>query len=128
MANRPLSLLYAAGLLFLIGASGMAAGGGMLGSVANSGGTLADDVRAAGAGIGTAIAAYGFFAVFAGAGLILLKRWGWRLGLGLIVVGLVFLGTAFAAAGFDPIIGFGAILWGVTFACLVVPSTRGALR
>jgi hypothetical protein len=128
MAGRPLTLIYAAGLLFLIGASGMAAGGTLLGAAGNNGGTLAEDVRAAGLGMGTVIAAYGFFAVFAGAGLILLKRWGWRLGLGLIVAGLLIQVGIVAGIGWDPVIGFGAILWAITFACLVLPSTREALR
>jgi hypothetical protein len=128
MVGRPLTLIYAAGLLFLIGASGMAAGGTLIGAAGNDGGSLAQDVRAAGGGIGTVIAAYGFFAVFAAAGLFLLKRWGWRLGLGLSVVGLVILGGIVVGVGWDPIIGFGLILWGITFACLVLPSTREALR
>ena len=128
MAGRPLTLIYAALLLFIIGASGVAAGGSLIGAVGNGGGTLAEDVRAAGTGMGTAIAAYGFFAVFAGAGLILLKRWGWRLGLGLIVAGLLLQLGIVVGIGWDPVIGFGAILWTITFACLVLPSTRAALR
>jgi hypothetical protein len=128
MAGRPLTLIYAALLLFLIGASGIAAGGTMLGAAANGGGSLADDVRAAGVGIGTVIATYGFFAVAAGAGLILLKRWGWRLGLGLIAAGLVILVGIVAGIGLDPVIGFGASLWAITFACLLLPTTRAALR
>jgi hypothetical protein len=128
MAGRPFTLIYAAVLLFLIGASGLAAGGTLLGAAGNGGGTLAEDVRAAAVGIGTAIAAYGFFGVAAGAGLILLKRWGWRVGLGLIVVGLVVQVGILVGIGWDPVTGFGAILWAITFTCLVLPSTRGALR
>jgi peptidoglycan/LPS O-acetylase OafA/YrhL len=128
MSGRPISLLYAAGLLFLIGASGMAAGGGLLGSLANGSTAVAPGVRSAALAIGTTMAVYGFVAVLAGAGLVLLRRWAWRVGIGLIVLGLVALVAAFAGAGGDLIIGFGLALWVLTLACLVVPSTRAALR
>lgn len=128
MSARPISLLFAAALLFLIGASGMAAGGGLLGSVANGGTTAAPDLRTAALGLGTVMAGYGFVAVLAGAGLVLLRRWAWRVGVGLTVLGLVALVGAFAGAGGDVPIGLGLTLWGLALACLVVPPTRAALR
>lgn len=128
MSARPISLLFAAALLFLIGASGMAAGGGLLGSVANDGPAVAPDLRTAALGMGTVMAAYGFVAVLAGAGLVLLRRWAWRVGVGLAILGLVTLGWAFAGAGGDLPIGVGLALWSLALACLVAPPTRAALR
>jgi hypothetical protein len=126
MTTRPISLILAAGLLILIGLSGMAAGGSLLGSVAN--GTIASaDVRAAALALGTTIAAYGFATVLAAFALILFRRWGWRLGLGLIILGLVALLIALAAAGPDPVLLYGIALWGATLACLVAPDTRRAV-
>ena len=127
MSARPISLILAAGLLLLIGVSGMAAGGGLLGTVAN-GTPETSDVRTAALAIGTTMAAYGFVAVLAGVALLLLRRWAWRLGIALIVLGLVALGTSLIAAGGDPVLAFGAILWSATLVCLVAPDTRSGAR
>lgn len=123
MIARPISLILAAGLLILIGFSGMAAGGGLLGLVPQSQSTTAE-VRAAALALGTGMAAYGFIAVLAGVALLILRRWAWRLGIMLAVVGLVLLGGALLAVGPDGILGFGVIVWGATLACLVAPDTR----
>ncbi len=131
MTARPLSLIVAAGLLILIGASGMAAGGGLLGVGMNGGpvGSGADEsVTRAAIGLGTGIAGYGFAAVLAGVGLILLRRWAWRTGVFLIVLGFIALGGASAAIGTaDPVLLLGVIIWGLTLACLFAGSTRDAL-
>jgi hypothetical protein len=125
MTARPISLILAAGLLILIGASGMAVGGGLLGLVAD-GVDIGPDVRAAAVAIGTTIAAYGFVAVLAGVALLLLRRWAWRLGVGLVVVGLVALGGALLSVGPGTVLGFGVATWGATLACLAAPDTRRA--
>jgi hypothetical protein len=126
MTARPIPLILAAGLLILIGLSGMAVGGQLLGAAGN-GDVSGVDIRGAALGLGTTIAAYGFLSVVAAVGLLTLRRWGWRLGVLLILLGLVALGSAAAAGGLDPIIGFGAVLWGATLACLFASETRRAL-
>ncbi|HEX2756598.1 MAG TPA: hypothetical protein VHM48_14110 [Candidatus Limnocylindrales bacterium] len=126
MLARPISLILAAGLLILIGLSGMAAGGGLLSTIANGSSTTAD-VRAAALAFGTTMAVYGFAAVLAGVGLLIFRRWAWRLGLLLSVVGLVLLTGAQLAAGPDLILGFGVAVWVTTFVCLVAPDTRRAV-
>jgi hypothetical protein len=123
MTARPLSLIFAAGLLLLIGASGMAAGGGLLGSIAN-GTAMGVDIRGAALALGTMIAGYGFVAVLAGVGLLMLRRWAWLLGILLIAIGLAFLAVATLNAGVDVILGFGVGLWGATLACLLASDTR----
>ena len=126
MANRPISLVFGAILLILIGGSGMAAGGGLLGVALNGGAT--GDVRQSGLTMGALIAAYGFATVLAGVGVLLLRRWAWRLGLLLVVMGLVLLVYALAAVGsLDSMLVSGALLWGLTLVCLVVPGTQRAL-
>ena len=126
MTARPISLILAAGLLILIGLSGMAAGGD-LAATAKSGADVAADVRFAALALGSTIASYGFAASVAGVGLILLRRWAWRLGLVLVVVGLVLLVVAIIAAGPDRFFAFGLAIWGATFACLAAGATRGAV-
>ncbi|HLO36458.1 MAG TPA: hypothetical protein VK194_10265, partial [Candidatus Deferrimicrobium sp.] len=123
MTARPISLILATGFLIVIGLSGMAAGGTFLGSVVN-GTVTASDVRAAGLALGSTMAAYGFATVLAGVGLLLPRRWAWRLGTVLIIAGLVALGGAVIAAGADPILTFGVAIWGATLACLAAPATR----
>ena len=126
MTARPISLILAAGLLILIGTSGMAVGGGLLGSVVN-GTATAPDTRAAGITIGSTIAAYGFAAVLAGVALLIFRRWAWRLALLLIVLGLVGLGGALLAVGPDAVLASGLVIWAVTLVCLVAPDTRRAV-
>ena len=126
MTARPLSLILAAGLLLLIGLSGMAAGGGLLGSVPN-GPVVGVDVRGAALALGTTIAVYGFVTVLAGVGLLLFRRWAWRLGLAVAAIGLVFLAAAMSAAGPDVVLGFGVAVWGATLACLLATDTRRAV-
>ncbi|MDQ3127372.1 MAG: hypothetical protein M3Q66_02795 [Chloroflexota bacterium] len=126
MSPRPISLILAAGLMILIGVSGMAAGGGLLG-VALNGGSPAD-IRQAGLAMGSVIAGYGFIVVLAGVGLILFRRWAWRIGLVTMVVGLVALVGAMAGVGsLDPMLLLGVVMWGLAVVCLLLPSTRTAL-
>ena len=126
MSARPIPLILAAGLLLLIGLSGMAVGGQLLGA-AGTGTVSGVDIRGAAFGLGTTIAAYGFLSVVAAVGLLTLRRWGWRVGIVMTVLGLVGLGSAVAAGGLDPILGFGLVLWGTTLACLFASETRRAL-
>ncbi len=127
MSPRPISLILAAGLMILIGVSGMAAGGGLLG-VALNGGSPAD-IRQVGLAMGSVIAGYGFIVVLAGVGLILFRRWAWRIGLLTMLVGLVALAGAMAGVGsLDPMLLLGVVLWGLALVCLLVPSTRTALN
>jgi hypothetical protein len=126
MSARPISLILAAGLLLLIGLSGMAVGGQLLGAAGN-GDVSGVDIRGAALGLGTTIAAYGFLSVVAAVGLLTLRRWGWRVGVVMTVLGLVGLGSAAAAGGLDPILGFGVVLWGATLACLLASETRRAV-
>ncbi|HUQ78433.1 MAG TPA: hypothetical protein VM427_06145 [Patescibacteria group bacterium] len=126
MTARPLGLILGAGLLILIGVSGMAAGGGLLGVALN--GDSAAGVRQVGLAIGSVIAGYGFIVVLAGVGLLLLRRWAWRIGLATLLLGLV--GLAGALAGtrtFDPILVLGLGFWGLALICLLLPSTNEAL-
>ena len=126
MSARPIPLILAAGLMLLIGLSGMAVGGQLLGA-AGTGTVSGVDIRGAAFGLGTTIAAYGFLSVVAAVGLLTLRRWGWRVGIVTTVLGLVGLGSAAAAGGLDPILGFVLVLWGTTLACLFASETRRAL-
>lgn len=126
MTTRPMSLILAAAVLILIGVSGMAAGGGLLGVALNGG--AAADVRQVGLAMGSIIAGYGFITVLAGVGLILFRRWAWRIGLVTMLVGLVALAGATAGVGaLDPILLLGVAFWGLAVVCLLMPSTRAAL-
>ena len=126
MTARPISLILAAGLLILIGLSGMAAGGDLL-ATAKSGAEVASDVKFAALALGTTIGSYGFAASLAGVGLVLLRRWAWRLGLVLVIIGLALLAVAIVAAGPDQVFVFGLAIWGATLACLVARATRDAV-
>jgi hypothetical protein len=127
MTARPISLMFAAGLLMLIGVSGMAAGGGLLGAAAGRG--PAQPGLGQVATIGVAMAAYGFAAVFAGVALLLFRHWAWRLGVFLIVIGLAGLVAVTIAVGaFDPILLFGVAIWGANLWFLMAPATRIAVQ
>ncbi|MBA2718702.1 MAG: hypothetical protein H0U52_05555 [Chloroflexi bacterium] len=127
MTQRPISLTLAAALLILIGLSGLMAGGGLLWGAMN-GSAVASDVRRAGLGMGSLIAAYALAAAMAGTGLVLGRRWAWRLGLVVSVVGLVALGAAMAGLGdLDAFLLVGVAIWGATAACLFAPATRRAM-
>jgi hypothetical protein len=127
MTARPMTLIVAALFLLLIGASGMAAGGGLLGVGLNTD-AVPGDVRQAGLELGALIAGYGFATLLAGVGVLLRRRWAWRIGLIAMLVGLLALGAALSAVGqLDPILLFGIVIWGVAFACLLARSTRNAL-
>jgi len=125
MSDRPTSLVASAGLLILIGISGVTAGSGLL--IAGPSATVTDDVRRAGLGIGGVMAAYALGCIVAGAGLWLRRRWAWLLGIGVIGVGLALLLYVVWLAGTDPVIVFGLVVWGVTLAALLVAPTRRAL-
>ena len=126
MTARPISLILAAGLLILIGLSGMAAGGDLL-ATAKSGAEVASDVKFAALALGSTIASYGFASSLAGVGLVLLRRWAWRLGLVLVVIGLVLLVVAILASRLEPLFEFGLAIWGAALACLVARATRDAV-
>ena len=126
MTARPISLILAAGLLILIGLSGLTAGGSLV-AAAKSGPEVASDVRFAALALGSTIGTYGFAASLAGVGLVLLRRWAWRLGLVLAIIGLVLLAVAIVAGGPDRIFVFGLAIWGATLACLVARATRDAV-
>ena len=126
MTGRPITLILAAGLLILIGLSGMLAGADLL-ATAKSGAEVSSDVKFAALALGSAIGSYGFAAALAGVGLVLLRRWAWRLGLVLVVSGLVLLVVAVLASGLDRAFEFGLAIWGATLACLVARATRDAV-
>jgi hypothetical protein len=127
MISRPPSLILAAGLLILIGVPGMAVGGGLLGAASGPG--SAPPGLGEAATIGVAIAAYGFAAVFAGVALLLFRRWAWWLGVFLIVIGLAGLVAVNIVVGtFDPILLFGAVVWGANLWFLMAPATRSAVQ
>lgn len=78
--------------------------------------------------LGVGIAVYGFATVVAAAGLVLLRRWGWRLGVVMVVAGIVGLVGAMVAAGsLDGLLLFGILFWGGTLACIVAEPTRRAV-
>jgi hypothetical protein len=127
MISRPISLILAAGLLILIGVSGMAAGGGILGAASGRGSAQSGLGQVA--AIGAVMAAYGFAAVFAGVALLLFGRWAWRLGVFLIVVGLAVLVAVNVIVGaLDPVLLFGVAVWGATLWFLMAPATRSAVQ
>ena len=128
MTARPIPLILASGLLLVIGASGLAVAGGLLG-VALNGSAAIPGLATAGLALGTAFAVYAFATIVAGVGLALLRTWAWRLGVLVVVVGLVALGfSILAARGADPILLGGVAFWSAAFVCLVVPPTRAAIR
>ncbi|HEX5825335.1 MAG TPA: hypothetical protein VFY18_12835 [Candidatus Limnocylindrales bacterium] len=127
MTSRPVSLILAAGLLILIGVSGMAAGGSLLGAASGRG------VPQPGVGgavtIGAGMAAYGFASVVAGVALLMLQRRGWWIGVVLVVIGLAGLVAVNLVVGaLDFVLLFGVVVWGATLAYLLAPATRSALR
>lgn len=127
MTSRPISLILAAGLLLLIGVSGMAVGGELLGA-AGRGAALPGGQGAASA-VGFAMAAYGFASVVAGVALVLLHRAGWWFGVAVAVIGLAALVAINLAIGaLDEILLFGVAVWGLTLAFLLAPATRRAIR
>jgi hypothetical protein len=127
MISRPISLILAAGLLILIGVSGMAAGGGLLGAASGRGPAQSGLGQAA--AIGAVMGAYGFAAVFAGVALLLFRRWAWRLGIFLILIGLAVLVAVNVIVGaLDPVLLFGVAVWGANLWFLMAPATRSAVQ
>ena len=132
MTTRPISLILAVGLLLLIGLSGMGVGGSLLGYAMNpqpaDGTPIVVGTEQAAVLLGAGIAGYGFAAVVAAAGLVLLRRWGWRLGVMTVVAGLTVLVWAMVAAGaLDGLLLFGILFWGVTLVMLLADPTRRAV-
>ena len=122
MTARPPSLILATFLLIFIGVSGVGAGGELL-AVASG--------EAVGALIGGGIAAYGFACVAAAIGIFQLRRWGWWLALGSIVIGLAILlwiQIILIGSAPDSVSALGLIVWGLTLVLLLAPSTRNAIR
>ncbi|HET7702242.1 MAG TPA: hypothetical protein VFK35_02505 [Candidatus Limnocylindrales bacterium] len=132
MTTRPISLILAVGLLLLIGLSGMGVGGSLLGygldPQSASATAIVPGAQQAAVVLGAGIAGYGFATVVAAAGLVLLRRWGWRLGVATVVAGLVGLAGAMVAAGaLDGLLLFGILFWGVSLATLLADPTRRAV-
>jgi hypothetical protein len=122
MTSRPFSLVFATVLLILIGVSGVGAGAELL-AVASG--------EPTGALIGGGIAGYGLACVAAGIGLFQLRRWGWLLAAGSIVVGLAILlwiQIVLIGAAPDSVSAVGLVVWGLTLVLLLTPATRRALR
>lgn len=132
MTTRPIALILAVGLLLLIGLSGMGVGGSLLGYAMDprpaAGTPVVPGAQQAAVLIGAGIAGYGFATVMAAAGLVLLRRWGWRLGVVMVIAGLVALVAAIVAAGaIDGLLLFGMLFWGATLATLLADPTRRAV-
>lgn len=127
MNPRPFPLLIAASLLLVIGLTGLAAGGGLLGVALNTG-SQSQGAADLGMAFGSMIAAYGFVTVLAGAALLLLRRWAWKLGIITVVIGMFTLGNAVVASELTiPVLGVGLGVWLATFVLLVLPATRAAV-
>jgi len=127
MTARPVTLIIAAGLLILIGGSGIAAAAGLLGIAIGGGGSV-PGVEPLTLLIGAVLGAYGCGLVLAGIALLIFRRWGWWLGIVLIAVGLLTLiVTILIARSPDPVLLFGVAVWGVTLVVLVLPQTRRAI-
>lgn len=132
MTTRPISLILAVGLLLLIGLSGMGVGGSLLGYAIgpqDPGPTpIPPGAQQAAVFLGAGIAGYGFATVVAAAGLVLLRRWGWRLGVVMVIAGLVaVVGAVVAAGALDGLMLFGILFWGATLATLLADPTRRAV-
>jgi hypothetical protein len=122
MTSRPISLILAAVLLMLIGVSGVGAGAELL-AVASG--------EVTGALIGGGIAAYGLACVAAAIGIYQLRRWGWLLALGSLLVGLaiqLWIQIIVIGAAPDSVSVVGLAVWGVTLVLLLVPATRNTIR
>jgi hypothetical protein len=128
MTGRPVTLLLAAGLLILIGGSGIAAASGLVG-IAIGGGASVPGVEPLTLLIGAVMGAYGCALVLAGIALLLFRRWAWWLGIALIAVGLLaLLATLVIGRSPDPVLLSGVAVWSATLVLLVLPQTRGAIR
>jgi hypothetical protein len=106
---------FAAGLLLLIGASGVAVGLQLLGAMAGAAG----DTRP-GIAISAGIAIYGAALVAAGIGVAFRRRWGFGLGLVGIVAGALLLVALLVVARGDAILLGGLLVWAATLACLLL--------
>ncbi|HZC33366.1 MAG TPA: hypothetical protein VE640_08790 [Candidatus Bathyarchaeia archaeon] len=127
MTARPVSLMLAAGLLILIGGSGIAAAAGLLGIAIGGGGSV-PGVEPLTLLIGAVLGAYGCGLMLAGIALLFFRRWAWWLGIGLIAVGLLaLLATILIGRSPDPVLLFGVAVWGVTLVVMVLPPTRRAI-
>ena len=134
MTTRPTTLVLGSALLVVIGVSGMAAAAGFLMLLAPPSSEAANLGRASGvvqsgALVGGIMAAYALAALVAGVGTWTGRRWAWLLGIVTILVGLGILAYCIVLLGGpDPILDFGVVIWAVTLACLLAPSTRRTLR
>jgi len=127
MTARPVTLILAAGLLILIGGSGIAAASGLVG-IAIGGGAPVAGVEPLTLLIGAVLGAYGCALVLAGIALLLFRGWAWWLGIALIAVGLLaLLVTILIGRSPDPVLLFGVAVWGATLVLLVLPQTRRAI-
>jgi hypothetical protein len=134
MTPRPTTLVLGSALLVVIGLSGLAAGAGFLMLVAPQTGEAANLARIPGVVqsgllVGAIMAGYALAALVAGVGTWTGRRWAWVLGIVTILVGLGILAYCIVLLGGpDPILDFGVVVWAVTLACLLAPSTRRTLR
>jgi hypothetical protein len=127
MTARPVTLILAAGLLILIGGSGLAAAAGLLGIAIGGGGSV-PGVEPVTLLIGAVLGAYGCGLMLAGIALLFFRRWAWLLGIALIAVGLLaLLATILIGRSPDPVLLFGVAVWGVTLVVLALPQTRRAI-
>jgi asparagine N-glycosylation enzyme membrane subunit Stt3 len=119
--------MLAAGLLILIGGSGIAAAAGLLGIAIGGGGSV-PGVEPLTLLIGAVLGAYGCGLMLAGIALLFFRRWAWWLGIGLIAVGLLaLLATILIGRSPDPVLLFGVAVWGAALVVLVLPQTRRAI-
>jgi hypothetical protein len=134
MTARPTTLVLGSALLVVIGLSGMAVAAGFLMLLAPQSSDAANLARIpgviqSGAVIGGVMAAYALAALVSGIGTWTGRRWAWLLGIATILVGLGILAYCLVLLGGpDPILDFGVVIWAVTLACLLAPSTRRTLR
>jgi hypothetical protein len=126
MSARPVTLILAAGLLILIGVSGIAAAAELVG-IATGGGSSVPGVEPLTILIAAALGAYGCGLVLAGIALLLLRRWAWWLGVALIAVGVMaLLAPMLVNRSVDQVLSLGVATWGATLVLLLVPDTRRA--
>jgi hypothetical protein len=134
MTARPTTLVLGSALLVVIGLSGLAAGAGFLMLLAPQSSEAASLTRIPGVVqsgllIGAIMAAYALAALVSGVGTWIGRRWAWLLGIVTILAGLGILAYCIVLLGGpDPILDFGVVIWAVTLACLLAPSTRRTLR
>ena len=121
--GRPASLLVAAGLLLIIGLSGVSAGFSLIAAMG-----FARDAPWVGVEIGAGTGTYGVLSTVAGIGLLARRRWAWWLGTVTIGAGWLFLvGLVIALGSVDGVFAFGIAVWSLNIVCLAAPATRAGV-